>query len=156
MASPPGWRCTNGNGPPRRKRNPRTPSGPKQHSSFRRIFSRSHRRRFTGQRGEHDSSDDDEGFSSEDNNDSEDDADDCDFENGEEEESITPSETWRNTGLSNHPPITRSLPPSTKNRIRWKRFWFRRWWGMYIYPNARWSNLPQATTTTWTNRESPP
>ena len=62
--------------------------------------------------------------------------------------------TRRNTGLSNHPPSTRSLPTTNTeeciDRIRWKRLWFRRWLGMY--PIARWSSL---SMTTWTRTNQP-
>ena len=68
--------------------------------------------------GRHNSSDDDEDFRSDDDNDSEDDADDYDFENGEEEESLTPNGTRRNTGHDNRPLFTQSLPSTiTKERI---------------------------------------
>ena len=145
MASPLGWRCTNGNGPLRRKRSPRSPSGPKQHPSFSthlRKFSllmihRTTKRtwfqwwwwrfQFRGQ------------------------------------QRLWRRRWWvwlwkwigggkyyskwtrRNTGHSNHPPI---------NRIRWKQLWFRRWRG--TYSNTRWSNLSQATTTTWAMTNQPP
>ena len=61
-----------------------------------------------------DSSEDDQGLSSEDDDESEDDAEES--EDGEEGEDITPD--GRNTGRSNHRAITRSLPStSTKERI---------------------------------------
>ena len=95
----------NGNGPPRLKRNLRRPSGPEQYPSFWHVFANSHRRS-TGKRRGGDPSDDDGGFSTENNNDSEDDADIFDFQNGEEEENISPNGTRRNTCHSDHPPIT--------------------------------------------------